>query len=72
MRVFWPFLKNFSVFLGFFGQLKATWIARTGVLVTSHVSNPVYVVYIIYGLTHLDPGNETERRQLDRRWSKQR
>ena len=48
MCVFWPFLKNFSGFLGVFGQLKATRIARTGVLVTSHVSNPAYIVSIIY------------------------
>ena len=31
-------------------RLRATRSARAYVLVTSHVSNPVYVVYNIYGL----------------------
>ena len=53
MCVSWPFLKNFSVFWVFF-RPKATRIAHTGVLVTSHVSNPVYVVSIIYGQTDVN------------------
>ena len=45
MCFFVPFLKNFSV-LG--DLIKGDTDSATGVLVVSNVSNPVYVVSIIY------------------------